>query len=334
MTTRRRVLLGAPLALVAGVAAGTRSARAAEAAGFAYTGNEKDNTVSVIDLASRKTVKTVPTGQRPRGIALTSDGGRLLVCLGNSNGISILNTKTWKQEGFIPTHDPEYAALRQPGNNPLYVSNEDDALITVWDIDTEKKLAEMPTGVEPEGMAVSPDGELICNTTETTGMAQFFEYKTGKNVANVLVPPRPRWAAFTHDGKEVWVSSEIGGTVTIIDCKTFKALDAIHFAVEGLRAGQFIHPVGINITHDDKLAFVCLGPANRVAVVDVASRKVKKYVLTGQMPWHACFASGEKYLLASNRLSHDVAFLRVSDLDVVDNVPVGKEPWMVVASES
>ncbi len=344
MIRRRSVLLGLPPALL------LASATSAEAAlsGMAYASNEKDNTISVIDLAAMKTVKTVPTGQRPRGMDLTSDGGRLLVCLGDSNRIDILDTKSWKVVGSINTPDPEYAALRQPGNNPLYVSNENNALVTVWNIDTQKMLVQMPTGVEPEGMAVSPDGQLVANTTETTSMAQFFSYATGKNLANVLVPPRPRWAAFTHDGREVWVSSELGGTVTVIDAKTFKVLDTIHFVVEGLRS-TFIQPVGINITRDDKRAFVCLGPANRVAVVDVPERKVlsyvstsskmfnatvKKYLLVGQRPWHANFTPDEKYLLTANGLSNDVSVIDVTRLRVINTVPVGQQPWMVLISPS
>lgn len=343
MISRRTVLLGVPPALLL---AGTMSAKAATITGTAYASNEKDNTISVMDLAQMKTVKTVPTGQRPRGMALTSDGKRLLVCLGDSNRIDILDTKKWDVVGSINTPDPEFAALREPGNDPLYVSNENNALITVWNIDTQKMLVQLPTGVEPEGMAVSPDGQLIVNTTETTNMAQFFAYGTGKNLANVLVPPRPRWAAFTHDGREVWVSSELGGTVTVIDAHTFKILDTIHFVVQGLRS-TFIQPVGINITHDDKLAFVCLGPANRVAVVNVPERKVlsyvstskkmfnatvKKYLLVGQRPWHSDFTPDEKYLLTANGLSNDVSVIDTTRLRVIDTIPVGQQPWMVLVS--
>ncbi len=313
---------------------------------LAYASNEKDNTVSVIDLSTMKVVKTIPTGQRPRGMALTSDGTRLLVCLGDSNRIDIYDTKTWNVVSSINTPDPEYAALRQPGDNPLYVSNENNALITVWDINARKVLVQMPTGVEPEGMAVSPDGQLVVNTTETTNMAQFFSYETGKNLANVLVPPRPRWAAFADEGREVWISSELGGAVTVIDTKTFKILDTIHFDVQGLRS-TFIQPVGISITNDNKLAFIALGPANRIAVVDVPQRKVlsyvstsqevynptvKKYLLVGQRPWHMALTPDEKFLLTANGLSNDVSVIRVSDLRVVETIPVGQQPWMVLVS--
>jgi PQQ-dependent catabolism-associated beta-propeller protein len=332
---RRAWLLAVMLTLLG--AAGARAATA-------YVSNEKDNTVSVIDLATMKVIRTVPVGQRPRGLALTRNGGRLLVAEGDSNRIEIFDTKDFKPIGAIDTPDPEFAALREQSDNPLYVSNENNALVTVWNIDTQKMLAQIPTGVEPEGMAVSPDGQLIVNTSETTNMAHFFSYKTDKNLANVLVPPRPRWAAFTHDGKQVWVSSELGGTVTVIDPQTFKIIDTIHFQVAGLR-DRYIQPVGINITADDKLAFVALGPANRVAVVNVASHKVlayvktggtvfrvKKYLLVGQRPWHMAFTPGDKYLLTANGLSNDVSVIRVSDLRVINTIPVGQQPWQVVVS--
>lgn len=42
-------------------------------------------------------------------------------------------------------------------------------------------------------------------------MAHVIDNATQKLVANVLVDTRPREAKFTPDGKEVWVSSEVGG---------------------------------------------------------------------------------------------------------------------------
>ena len=52
---------------------------------------------------------------------------------------------------------------------------------------------------------------------------------------------------------------------------------------------EAIQPVGIAITPDRKLAFVALGPANRVAVVDAQSYEVLKYLLVGQRVWSLAF---------------------------------------------
>ena len=264
----------------------------------AYTSNERDNTISVIDLDQMKTVKTVPVGQRPRGITVTPDGKYILLCASDDDQIQIIDTKTFQVVGVLSTPDPELFALR-PSGNPLYVSNEDNALVTVFDINTRKPIATIPTGVEPEGMAVSPDGQTIVNTSETTNMAHFIDYKSEKMVAATLVDARPRNARFRHDGSEVWVSSELGGTVSVIDPKTHQITHKITFPVQGLRADE-IQPEDIRFTKDDKTAFVALGPANRVAVVDATTYKVKRYLLVGQRVWHMAFTPDYKLLLTAN----------------------------------
>src|SRR4029077_4587507 len=124
----------------------------------AYVTNERDNTMSVVDLDQMKTVQTVPVGQRPRGITMTADGSLILVCASDDDTIQVIDPKTLRIVGNLPSGpDPETFALHVSGN-PLYVSNEDDNMVTVIDMPTRKMIAEIPTGVEPEGMAVSPDG--------------------------------------------------------------------------------------------------------------------------------------------------------------------------------
>jgi PQQ-dependent catabolism-associated beta-propeller protein len=297
---------------------------------IAYTSNERDNTMSVVDIDAGKVIKTVPTGQRPRGILVTPDGKYVLVADGDDDEIQMFDTKTFAVVRTIPTPDPELFALR-PSGNPLYVSNENNALVTVWNIDAGQKIATIPTGVEPEGMAISPDGQTIVNTSETTNMAHFIDYKTEKMVGAVLVDPRPRNARFKHDGSEVWVSSELGGTVSVIDPKTHAITHKISFPIQGLR-GDEIQAEDIRFTKDDKIAFVALGPANRVAVVDATTYKVKKYLLVGERVWHLDFTPDYKELLTANGLSNDISVINVSDLTVTRSIPVGQQPWGVVVN--
>ncbi len=180
-------------------------------------------------------------------------------------------------------------------------------------------------------MAVSPDGETIVNTSETTNMAHFLDYKTRKMVANVLVDARPRIAVFKHDGSEVWVSSELGGTVSVIDAATRAITHKIGFDIQGLRA-EAIQPVGIRFTEDGRTGFVALGPANRVAIIDAQTYKVRKYLLVGQRVWQMAFTPDQKYLLTTNGLSNDVSVIDVASLEVVKSIQVGRLPWGVVVS--
>jgi PQQ-dependent catabolism-associated beta-propeller protein len=198
----------------------------------------------------------------------------------------------------------------------------------------EKKvpLGEVQVGVEPEGMGISPDGKILVNTSETTNMAHFIDPVKRQVVASVLVDQRPRFAAFTPDGSELWVSSEVGGTVAVIDPVNHLVKHKVEFAIPGMRADP-IQPVGINITQDGSLAFVALGPANHVAVVDTKTYKVIKYLLVGQRVWHMAFTPDEKYLLTTNGLSNDVSVIDVAALKVVNTIQVGELPWGVAISD-
>ena len=178
---------------------------------------------------------------------------------------------------------------------------------------------------------VSPDSKILVCTSETTSMAHFIETASQKVVANVLLPPRPRFSSFKADGSEMWASSELGGVVSVIDPVTHAIKSTIKFEVAGLRPEQ-IQPVGINITKDGKLAFIDLGPANRVAVVDAVKYQVVKYLLVGQRVWHGAFTPDEKYLIVANGVSNDVSVIDVAGQKVLKSVAVGELPWGVAIS--
>ena len=192
-------------------------------------------------------------------------------------------------------------------------------------------MAEIPVGVEPEGMGISPDGKTMVNTSETTNMAHFIDTSTHEITDNVLVDSRPRFAEFKPDGSEVWVSAEIGGTVSVIDNATREVKHKITFEIAGLRA-EAIQPVGVRITADGKKAYVALGPANRVAVVNTETYEVEKYVLVGQRVWQLAFTPDQKTIISTNGVSNDITFIDVASDEPVQSVTVGALPWGVVVS--
>jgi DNA-binding beta-propeller fold protein YncE len=55
-------------------------------------------------------------------------------------------------------------------------------------------------------------------------------------------------------------------------------------------ARSLFEPVGVRVSKDRKWAFVALGPANRVAVVDVQTYEVEDYLLVGQRVWQLAFS--------------------------------------------
>ena len=121
---RARCLTALALVLAAG---------RAEAGPTAWVSNEKDNTLSVIDVGTLEVVDTIPVGQRPRGIVFSPDYATLYICASDSDAVQVLDVATRKIVADLPSGaDPEFFAL-DPDGRHLYIANEDDAITTVVD---------------------------------------------------------------------------------------------------------------------------------------------------------------------------------------------------------
>jgi YVTN family beta-propeller protein len=135
-------------------------------------------------------------------------------------------------------------------------------------------------------------------------------------------------------GKTLYVSSEIGGTVSVIDMNGENGpelVKKIGFEVPGVQP-EWLQPVGMRVTSDNRWLFVALGPANRVAVIDTQTHEVVRYILVGQRVWQLEFTPDEKYLLTTNGNSNDITVINVEDQEAVKSIQVGQQPWGVVVA--
>jgi YVTN family beta-propeller protein len=86
-----------------------------------YVACEQDNVVSLVDVAERKLIKSMPTGgERPVDIAISPDGKRIYVSHGRSEDVRVFEADTWKLLASIlvgarlvdSTHTGEPISLR------------------------------------------------------------------------------------------------------------------------------------------------------------------------------------------------------------------------------
>ncbi len=157
-------------------------------------------------------------------------------------------------------------------------------------------------------------------------MAHWMDTTSYTQIATTVVDQRPRYARFNKDGSLLWVSSEVGGTVSVIDANSHERLKVTQFKIPGVNHDK-IQPVGMRLTSDGKYAFVALGPANHVAVVDAKTYEVLKYIVVGKRVWHLALTPEEDKLFTTNGISGDVTVIDVPSLEAVQTVKVGRYPW-------
>jgi len=304
---------------------------AASTQGTAYVSSEKDDALTMIDLATLTVKGTVPTCKRGRHIQLTPDRKIMVACT-DSNAADVIDPATGKSLRRVPLGDEPEAFDISPDGKTLYVSNEDAAEASFIDAASGKKLQSIKVGQEPEGVKVSADGKTLYVTSEVASLVHVIDVATAKITKNVKVGKRPRRMALTPDGKELWVTNELGASVSIIATATHTVIDTIKLEVKGARA-QDITPVGILMARDGKRAFVALGKANHVAFVDVASRKTTNLVLVGKRAWNVALDKAEARLFVVNGLSDDVTVVDVAGAKPIKSIPVGRVPYGVVIVE-
>jgi PQQ-dependent catabolism-associated beta-propeller protein len=281
--------------------------------------NEKDDTISVIDVETLEVVRTIPTGERPRGITFARDYSVVYICASDSNAVQVMDPETGEILHDLPSgEDPEQFVLH-PDNRHLYIANEDDAITTVVDVESRSVVAQINVGIEPEGMAVSPDGTIAITTSETTNMAHWIDTETQALFANTLVDSRPRHAEFIKDGTELWVSSEIGGTITVFDVETQAEKAKIAFEVQGVHPDR-VQPVGFEFTEGETHAIVALGPSNHVAYVNAETYEVEDYVLVGRRVWHLEFSPERDLVFTTNGVSGDVTVIDVAKREPIKTI--------------
>ena len=155
---------------------------------------------------------------------------------------------------------------------------------------------------------------------------------SGKVRINVKVGKRPRRFALTPDGKQLWVTNELGASVTVLSTTDYSTLATLNFEIKGVRSAD-ITPVGITMTQDGKRAFVALGRANQVAFIDVGSRKVTDLVLVGKRAWNVALDKAEGRLVVVNGLSDDITLVDVASAKATKSIPVGRVPYAALVVE-
>jgi PQQ-dependent catabolism-associated beta-propeller protein len=310
---------GIGIALAIGLAP---AAADAKQTGLAYVSSEKDNAITMLDVKTHAVAGTIPTCKRPRHMQLMPDRERLLVVCSDSNRADLIDLKTRATVESIPLgDDPEVIDL-SPDGKTIYVSNEDDAQLSVVDVASKKVVKTIKTGAEPEGVKVSRDGTIVYVASEVANMVHVIDTASGKVVKNVTVGNRPRRFMITPDDKELWVSNELAGSVSIIDRADHSVKEEIKFEAKGFRPND-ITPVGMIMSADGKTAWIGLGRANHVAVVDVPSRKVKSLVLVGKRAWGVALNRDESLLFVANGLSDDVSVVETAGPKTLRSVKGG-----------
>ena len=306
-----------------------------------YAACGEGNAIDIIDVAALELVDRIGPIEDPEAFDFSPDGETMYISLEDDAQLGILHLPTYfggreeKPELTVAEaaagdddddDDDDEEEEEEEGEDDDEEGEDDD------NGDTIPGMSTVDVGEEPEGILVSRDGTLVFVTSEVANMVHVIDTASASIRANIVAGNRPRRFAVPGGGDRLWVTNELSGSVSIVDLSTMKVVDTVEFRPKGFRPEE-VTPVGITTTGDGKTAFVAMGRANHVAVVDVASLSVEDYILVGSRAWNTTLNRDESLLFVANGLSDDVSIIDVAKRRVIKSVPVGRVPYAVLIDD-
>lgn len=234
--------------------------------------------IAVVDLATRRVLRTLPAGRDPESFDMTADGRTFYVSNDETAEVTTVDADAGKVTATTKVGAaPEGVAL-SPDSEYVYVATESGNELDILGARSGNIVARVPTQMRPRGVVFSADGREAFVSAERDGVMNVIDTKTRAIVGAIAtggVEAKPMGIAISPDGRHAYVTNGHEGSVAFIDLVA-RRLERTVPAVGD-------RPWGIAITPDGKKLFVAAAPD--VAIIDIVSGKVSARVAVGAGPW-------------------------------------------------
>lgn len=305
--------------------------------------NKSDDTVSFIDLASNEIKATLPTGDGPHEVAVSSDGKTAVVTnYGDATNpgktLTVVDVPGKKVVRTIDlgTYSRPHGIVWLQGDEVAVTVEGSKALLVVGVNDGKVKHAIQTDQVGTHMVAVSPKHQRAFTANIGSGSTTVIDLASHQRVTDVTTGKGAEGIAVTQDGSEVWVTNREANTVSIIDPATLKITAT-------LEPGKM--PIRVKFTPDGKRALVSNAVSGDVAIFDTASRKkitsipmqkqgeklddtkrMASQFGSGPVPVGILIPDSLSLAFVANTNFDTVTVIDLDSLKIVDRLKAGREP--------
>jgi YVTN family beta-propeller protein len=253
------------------------------------------NTISVVDLVTRKALPPIDLGGLRSTHGLDFAGGKLYFTAETNKIIGRYDPTSQRVDWILGTgQDRTHMIAVSKDLDHIVTSNVNSGTISMieylagptggfhppgaprktWEV------ANIPAGNGVEGFDVSPDGKEIWAANGRDGTVTIIDVATKKAIQTLPIALKgANRLKFTPDGKRVLISglgAGSGGTsLVVIDASARKEVKQLNLG--GGAAGILIAPDGAR-------AYVAVSTNDKVAVVDLKSLEVVGQISAGKQP--------------------------------------------------
>jgi YVTN family beta-propeller protein len=244
-----------------------------------YGGQPAGNTLSVIDLATRKERARVDLGELRRPHGLVSSGQHVYFTAEDARHIGRLDTASGQVDWrFATNQERTHMVVASRDGRLLFTANMGSNTVSIIErsADGSAKQTLVSVGNGPEGLDLTPDGRQLWTANSAGGSVSIIDVATRSLVKTFAIgTQRSNRLKFTPDGTLALVSDLTAGELVVVDVKS----QAVSKRVAVGRNAS-----GILVAPDGSRAYVAAAGERKLVVVDLKSLTVAGQITTGAGP--------------------------------------------------
>jgi len=259
--------------------------------GVGKPGTDGTNMVA-IDIATRKITGNLDFGKgvRPHCPVFGPKNGLLYVTTEIENKISIIDPKTLKIIGSVPTGQPEsHMFVISHDGKRGYTANVGPGTVSVLDLDAKKVIAVIPISKNTQRIAISNDDRWVFTADQTQPRLAVIDTSSNKVAHWVDLPAFAYGTAPTPDGRWLVAAIQKTNQVAAVDLKTMKVAHLVDLPKI---------PQEVMVRPDGQVAYVSCDVSHQVAEINLADWKVSRLIEAGKgvdgLAWSAANGSATK----------------------------------------
>jgi YVTN family beta-propeller protein len=232
--------------------------------------------IAVIDIAAYKVVGNIAFdhGIRPHCPMIGPKDGLLYVTTEIDKTITIIDPKTLKIVGALPTGQPEshMLALSHDGRR-AYTANVGPGTVSVIDVQARKVLKVIPISANTQRISISPDDKWVFTADQTKPQMAVIDTSTSTVAKWIPIEGIGYGTAPTPDGRWLLVALPDQNKVAVVDLKTMQVARTVAVGT---------YPQEVVVRPDGKFAYISCEHANQVDEIDTTNWKVTRSISTGK----------------------------------------------------
>ena len=229
--------------------------------------NSDDDTLSIIDTPTYKEISRIHIGRAPHHLITTPDGKTLILAMAGGDELVFIDLATGMLKQRLAASDPyqigfspdgkwfvanslrldridiydgkDYHLVHRlpaatmpshigfsPDSSIVYVTLQGTGNLTAIELASGKALWTGPVGRQPAGVLVRPSGTILVGVMGSDYIAEV-DPKNGSVIRRIRTDRGAHNFLLSPDGKVLYVSNRVAGTISILDADTLAVTGAM-----------------------------------------------------------------------------------------------------------